>query len=204
LPLILYFIVMMQKLAYPLILASGSPRRRQLLAAAGYTFEVVEPPFEEPVPPTTQASAAAGWAEALAYYKAAAVAQCYADAIVIGADTVVVYGEELIGKPKDEADARRILSTKFAGRNEVITGLAVLPPQTERRIITHVRTTLMMRPMTSEELEDYLASGAWRGKAGAYALQEGGDKFVLSTQGSESNVVGLPMEKLKELLSRIE
>lgn len=192
----------MKKLHYPLILASASPRRRQLLSDADYEFEVVEPPFEEPTPPATQASAAAGWAEALAYYKAAAVAQCYPDAITVGADTVVVFGEELIGKPKDEADARQILSAKFGGRNEVITGLAVLLPKAERRIITHVRTNLTMRPMSNEELEDYIASGKWREKAGAYALQEGGDKFVLSSEGSESNVLGLPMEKLEEILLR--
>jgi septum formation protein len=195
---------MVPKLSSPLILASASPRRRELLVQAGYAFEVVEPPFEEPAPPTNQASAAAGWAEALAYYKAAAVAQCYTDAIVIGADTVVVYGDELIGKPKDESDARRILSTMFAGHNDVITGLAVLTPKLNKRIITHEVTSLVMRAMTNQELEDYIASGTWQGKAGAYALQEGGDKFLLSKEGSESNVVGLPMEKLEEILARIE
>ncbi|MCP4707701.1 MAG: Maf-like protein, partial [Planctomycetes bacterium] len=93
---------------------------------------------------------------------------------------------------------------QFGGKNDVITGIALLHPGRIERIITHVRTTLTMRPMTGTELEAYLDSGAWRGKAGAYALQEGGDKFVLSAKGSESNVVGLPLEKLDEILSEIE
>lgn len=121
----------------------------------------------------------------------------------MGADTVVAHGPEIIGKPKDQADARRILTTQFAGRNDVITGVAVLYPPDHRRMITHVITTIMMQAMTESELEEYMAGGAWQGKAGAYALQEGGDKFVLSMDGSESNVVGLPMEKLTEIFSRI-
>ncbi|GAF70046.1 unnamed protein product, partial [marine sediment metagenome] len=113
------------------------------------------------------------------------------------------HGNEVIGKPKDEADARRILTTRFAGRNDVITGVAVLYPPDRRRIITRVVTTIMMRAMTEAELESYMASGVWEGKAGAYALQEGGDKFVLSMDGSESNVVGLPMETLEKIFIRI-
>ena len=76
-------------------------------------------------------------------------------------------------------------------------------PSDRRIILTHVLTTILMRAMTEAELEAYMASGAWEGKAGAYALQEGGDKFVISMEGSESNVVGLPMEKLEEILIQI-
>ena len=137
----------------------------------------------------------------MAYYKARSVADTHPESIIIGADTIVVHRSNMLGKPQDEADARRILSTMFGGRNDVITGLAVIFPNSARRIITHVNTTLNVRPMTSGELENYLASGAWRGKAGAYALQEGGDKFVQSIQGSQSNIVGLPLEKLAQILS---
>ena len=191
------------QLSYTLILASGSARRRGLLAEWGYVFDVVSPLFPEPPAPPSEALSPAAWAEALAYFKAYLVAETYPEAIVVGADTVVVHGEEVIGKPKDEADARWILTTQFAGRNEVITGVAVLYPPDRRRILTHVVTTIMMRAMTESELEAYMAGGAWEGKAGAYALQEGGDKFVLSMDGSESNVVGLPMEKLEEIFGRI-
>jgi septum formation protein len=189
-------------LPYPLILASASPRRRQFLRDAGYDFEVVPPPIEEPAEPPVGIESAV-WVETLAYLKARSVFELHPNALVIGADTVVTYENQIIGKPADLAHARRILTTQFGGKNDVITGLAVLHPGRFGCIITHVTTTLIMRPMTATELEEYLAGGAWRGKAGAYALQEGGDKFVQAAHGSESNVVGLPMEKLREILSLI-
>ena len=188
------------KLSHPLILASASPRRQALLREAGYAFAAVASEILEPSLPEDQAIPAGAWAEALAYFKARAVSVDYPDAIVIGADTVVVHGNSIMGKATDVDDARRILSTMFGGKNEVITGLAILNPNSSERIITHVSTTLMMREMNAREVEDYLASGAWRDKAGAYALQEGGDKFLETIKGSYSNVVGLPMEKLNELL----
>lgn len=191
-------------LKHPLILASASPRRRQLLREAGYEFSVVPPPLHEPAPTQTPAVNAASWAEALAYFKAAAVAASCRDAIVIGADTVVTHSGNIIGKPKDLADARRILSTMFGGHNNVITGLAVLCLTHSRRIITHEATAIIMRPMDPDEVDQYLATGAWRDKAGAYAIQEGGDKFVQSIHGSFSNIVGLPMEKLKDVLTQFE
>lgn len=194
---------MVVNLSYPLILASSSARRRSLLIEWGYDFKVVAPDITEPPATKGKALTPASWVEATAYNKAYVVAVDHPDTIVVGADTVVVHGEEVIGKPKDEADARRILTKQFAGRNEVITGVAVLYPPDRRRIITHVVTTIMMRAMTEAELEAYMVGGAWEDKAGAYALQEGGDKFVLSMDGSESNVVGLPMEKLEEIFSQI-
>jgi len=194
---------MPKKSLFKLILASASPRRRQLLSDAGYEFEVAPPEVAEPnIPP--EGILPAVWAEALAYFKARSVAELHPDALILGADTIVTHGGRIIGKPRDLDHARHILTRQFGGKNDVITGLALLHPGRIERIITHVRTTLTMRPMTGAELEDYLDSGAWRGKAGAYALQEGGDKFVLAAQGSESNVVGLPLEKLDEILSGIE
>ena len=183
-----------------MILASASPRRRQLLNSAGYDFTVVPPPINEPGSLSLDATGAAAWAEVLAYFKASLVGQLHNEAIIIGADTIVTHSGNIIGKARDESEARRILSTMFGGRNDVITGLAVLAPGMNKRIITHDITTLVMRPMNEQELEDYIASGVWRDKAGAYAFQEGGDKFVQSITGSESNIVGLPMEKLEEVL----
>jgi len=194
---------MVKNLSYPLILASASPRRRELLHQAGYCFEVVAPPVPEPHLPGEHYISAPAWAEGLAYFKARAVSLLYPDAIVIGADTVVTHGGGIVGKAKDKADARRILTNMFGGRNDVITGLAVLSPGGQKRIITHVRTTLIMRDMEPQEIEEYLVGGAWKDKAGAYAIQEGGDKFVQSIEGSFSNIVGLPMEKLGEILRQI-
>jgi len=188
-------------LPYPLILASASPRRRELLEHAGFVFSVVAPPLHEPAPPEGPPITAAPWAEALAYFKARSVARHHPEAIIIGADTVVTHQNRIIGKARDEAEARHILSTMFAGPSRIITGLAVTCPVLDKRIITHEITSLVMRPMAEPELDDYIAGGAWRDKAGAYALQEGGDRFLQSLTGSESNVIGLPLEKLQQILS---
>lgn len=192
------------ELIYPLILASTSPRRQELMAQIGYKFTIIPPPYHEPDFSPSPAQTALAWAQALAYFKARAIAQTNPEAIVIGADTIVTHNDTIIGKPRDKQHARQILTTMFGGKNEVITGLAVLCPARNKRIITYENSTLVMRPMKKEEVNTYLASGAWRGKAGAYALQEGGDKFVQSIEGSESNIVGLPLEKLREVLSFFE
>ena len=190
------------KSGYRLILASASARRRQLLSEAGYVFEVIPAEVEEPAP--AEGVEAAVYAERLAGLKAQAVAGDYPTAVTVGADTIVTHSGQIIGKPRDRTHAREILTHLFGGCNEVITGLAVMCPAREKCIVTHVSTTLIMRPMQEDELEVYLNSGAWRDKAGAYALQEGGDKFAQSIQGSESNVVGLPMERLAEVLKDFE
>lgn len=191
------------KTAPPIILASASPRRAELLRQAGYRFTIAEPTLTEPKEPPNDTITPGDWAQALAYFKARSVADCHKNAIVIGADTIVVHGGKMIGKPDDQTHAREILSEMFGGRNEVITGLAVLGPTDGKRVVSCVSTTLLMRPMAKAELEEYMASGAWQGKAGAYALQEGGDKFVQAIEGSESNIVGLPMERLCEILERL-
>ena len=181
-----------------MILASASPRRRELLVEGGYSFEVIPAAVDEPAPSDDIAPAA--YAEDLALLKAQAVAGAHPNAITIGADTIVTHSGIIIGKPRDEGHAREILSQLFGGGNEVITGVAVLCPVLDKCVVTHVATTIVMRGMEKHELEAYIASGAWRDKAGAYALQEGGDKFVKSIDGSESNIVGLPLEKLAEIL----
>ena len=186
---------------YPLILASSSPRRRRLMRQAGYTFEVVPCTLTEPTPPCSANLAPAVWAEAMAYFKAGHVAQFHPDAIIIGADTIVSHMGRITGKPRDREHARYILSNLFQGPQDVITALTVLCPPQNKRLITHVCTKLVMRAMTSAELENYLESGYWRDKAGAYALQETNDPFVQNIQGSVSNIVGLPLEKLHEILA---
>ncbi len=188
------------KYKYPIILASSSPRRQQLMREGGYEFEVVPAEIEEPSPCAQGAYAPELWAESLAYLKAAWVAQNHREAIIIGADTIVTHSYRIVGKPADKDDARRILTNFFGGLNEVITGLAILCPARHKKIITHATTTLTMRSMSPEQIEAYLQTPTWEGKAGAYAYQEGGDQYVETIEGSESNVVGLPMEKLAEIL----
>lgn len=185
-----------------LILASRSPRRRSLLAEAGYTFEVVAPSDEaeddlpdmgDPIEIVTR----------LARQKAANVAGRIDAGIVIGCDTVAACEGAILGKPRDAAHAREIL-TKLSGReHEVYSGLCLWQVPGDRTRVQTARTRLQMHPLSAEQIEEYLASGLWQGKAGAFGYQDrlGWLEIV---EGSESNVVGLPLELLGEMLAEIE
>lgn len=187
------------------ILASRSPRRRELLAEAGYRFRVVPPPLDEP--PPGPGTTPAHLAEALAYFKASSVLARHPDSIVLGADTVVALGDEVFGKAQDEPHAREILSVFSGTRHRVITALAlILPPPRpgggEHRLLASTATHVSMRRLAAEEIDRYVASGQWRDKAGAYAIQEGADAFIEKVEGSFTNVIGLPMELLEQLCRR--
>jgi len=180
-----------------LILASSSPRRRALLREAGLDCRVVEPDIREPdhilgLPPVQQA-------EALAYFKARTVQQRHGDAVLLGADTIVWAGGQILGKPRDGSEARSILQTLSGTTHEVITGVALLGPGNLRIIASEI-TRVTMRPITPQEIEGYIESGEWQGKAGAYAIQETGDRFIECLDGSFTNVVGLPIELVKRML----
>jgi len=178
-----------------LVLASASPRRRALLAEMGYEFEVVPADIDESVDPSLPPGRQA---ELLAERKAEAVAAQVGEALVLGADTIVVCEGRVIGKAADEAEAREFLHLLTTRRHAVITGICVLDTTTGEREVAHDVTWIRMRPMTDAELDAYIASAGWRDKAGAYALQEGGDEFVEEMDGSLSNVVGLPTELVAE------
>jgi len=185
-----------------LVLASSSPRRRQLLAEAGYAFDAVDPPVGEPdhgchlLPPRQQA-------ESLAYFKARSVAERLPEAVVLGADTVVACAGRVLGKPSGPEEALDMLRRLSGRRHAVITGVALLGPGAIRLIASDV-THVTMRPITDEEIGAYVASQEWRGKAGAYAIQETADRFVREVEGSFSNVVGLPMELLARMMRELE
>jgi len=181
----------------PLILASASPRRREILAAMGYEFRVVPPVVEEDVDPSL---APERQAEVLAERKAEVVGRVVGKALVVGADTLVACEGRVIGKARDEGEAREFLRLLTTHRHAVITGVCVLDTTTGEKRIAHATTWIEMRPMSESELDSCIASGAWRGKAGAYAIQEGGDEFIRTMEGSESNVVGLPVELVAELV----
>ena len=183
-----------------LILASSSPRRRDLLAELGVEFEVLPSTLAEPsdraadVPP-------ANWAEALAYFKARAVAREHPGRWVLGYDTVVSCGREILGKPGDEDDARRMLLLQAGRSADVITGVALLSfDERARRDIRHAITRVWLRN-DRDEIERYLATGDWRGKAGAYGIQTVHDRLVARRQGSFSNVVGLPQQLTSHMLA---
>lgn len=182
----------------PLLLASSSPRRQALMRQAGYSFEVVEPPFEEPSFLHPQV-APERHAEALAYFKACSVADQLRDVVVLGADTVASLNGEPIGKPEDRDDARRILKRLSGTTHRVITGVALVDATTNRRAMRHDVSVVRVRPLTDAMIEAYLDTGQWEGKAGAYGIQDQNDPFVERVEGSLTNVVGLPMELVEAM-----
>ena len=186
-----------------LILASSSPRRRQILAEAGYQFDVIEPILDEPIYEKQKNNLSPEeFAQAIAYFKAMQIAEKNPESIVIGADTIVVCNDRLIGKAKNANHAREILNLLSRNRHRVITGIAIVNLEDNKRVIDYDETWITMKPMSQSEIEKYIKSGQWQGKAGAYALQQGGDKFVCKLEGSYSNVIGLPIELTSKLLKQ--
>ncbi len=184
-----------------LVLASASPRRKELLSQAGYEFEVIPSEVEEPDEPGEHMSAIQ-FAESLALLKARVVAAELDGATVIGADTVVALNGQVYGKAETIEDARRILTDIMHNPHEVITAVALVDSDSRRQELFHAITTVTMNIMPEDVFESYLAGGLWRGKAGAYGIQDHGDDFVRKLDGSFSNVVGMPMEMMQEALSK--
>lgn len=183
-----------------IILASASPRRRQLLAEAGYRFTVVVPDIDESEFPVNGIEAGQ-YARELALAKAHSVARTYPDCLILGADTVVDFEGTIIGKPADAEDAERITRKLFSAPHKVITGLAIVRLCDDTRLLESDSTTVYPRHLTPEQIAEHIRGGSWRDKAGAYAIQETGDEFVERIEGSLTNVMGLPMELLQSLLS---
>jgi septum formation protein len=182
-----------------LILASASPRRQQLLQDAGYTFRVCPANIDEDdVPPGL---GPAELAEYLARQKAAALAPQYPDDVILAADTVVAHGQSILGKPKDPIDAQRMLRLLAGTTHSVITGVAVVHLAAHFSRHTRVISTVHMRPLTDAEVQAYVASNAWSGKAGGYGIQDP-DPFVIKMSGCHTNIVGLPMTTTAELLKQ--
>jgi septum formation protein len=181
-----------------LVLASASERRRQLLQAAGYSFVVEVSDFDESA--VSPDSDAGRYAQSLALGKAMSVARRRPDDTVLGADTICECEGEIIGKPRNRADAERITRKLFSKPHRTITGIAVIRLSNGLRIVMHDVTTIYPKKMSESQIAAHLAGGTWQGKAGAYAIQETGDEFVERLDGSLTNVVGLPMELLETVL----
>lgn len=183
-----------------LVLASASPRRRQLLSAAGVPF-VVEP---ADVPETPHpGEPARALAERLAAEKASAVAARTADAsrrLVLGADTVVVLDGEALGKPDDPHHAERMLARLCGRAHRVVTAVALAVGGGALLRVLSVESMVEMRAASEEEIRRYVATGEPLDKAGAYAAQGEGRRFITRIVGSESNVIGLPMDETLALL----
>ena len=184
-----------------LILASSSPRRVEVLRNAGFDFEVVPSRVDESAHP---GESPVDLAERLARQKAEDVAARLApekDAVVLGADTVVVSDDgALLGKPTSPADAVAMLE-KLSGRpHDVITGIALIAPGSDRVRVAHERTRVFFRALAREELETYVASGEPLDKAGTYAIQGRAGRFVTRIEGCYFNVMGLPLALVDRML----
>lgn len=183
-----------------LILASASPRRRDLLYQVGCRCRVVPSEAAEMVAHGAVSPAALAVNNALAKARRVA-ARAAANDVVIGADTVVVLDDTILGKPVDDADAVRML-TSLAGReHSVVTGVAVIKGRLE--LTDHVVTRVLFRPLSRQEIVRYVATGEPRDKAGAYAIQGRGALLVEAITGSYSNVVGLPLTQTAALLAQV-
>ena len=183
-----------------LVLGSSSPRRRELLARAGVRFEVAAAGIEERARP---GEAPEALAERLACEKALAVAQRLGSApsrLVLGADTIVVLEGDVLGKPVDASDAEHLLGRLVGRAHRVLTGVAVVASDRLVPASRVVESRVVMRSASSEEIRRYVESGEPLDKAGAYAAQGEGRRFIARIEGSESNVIGLPLDETLALL----
>lgn len=179
------------------VLASSSPRRAQLLKEAGYRFRVRPSDVEEP--PYDHFASGEAYAVHAAWLKATCVAKSESG-WVLGADTVVTLGSMIVSKPSHRKDAERMLRSLMGTRHACITGICLVLPAGRPALVDHVSTVVEMKRLTEPQLAEYLESGDWEGKAGAYGIQDANDPFVRVVEGSWSNVVGLPMERLAEIV----
>lgn len=184
-----------------LILASRSPRRRELLREAGYEFDVI-PAREEAECGLCSGENPAQLVARLAYQKAADVAGQVQSGVIVGCDTVAECEGQILGKPRDEDHARTMLETLRGREHRVFSGLCVWQKPNGEPTVRVETTVLRMDRLTDAQIAEYLASGAWEGKAGAFGYQDRLG-WVHVVRGSESNVVGLPMELLAEMLAEI-
>jgi len=180
-----------------IILASNSPRRKGLLTQIGLSFTVAPADVDESVLPGESPEA---YAVRVALDKARIAAERAAEGIVIAADTIVVVGYIILGKPSGPADARRMLSMLSGRGHEVITGLAVVDAATGRFTVRTSATQVWFRELSDREIASYVATGEPLDKAGAYGIQERGALLVERIEGCYSNVVGLPLSLLGEML----
>ena len=181
-----------------IVLASASPRRRELLEEAGMDFIQVRPRFDESgadkkAPPRL-------YVRELAVRKALSVAEDYKNALIIGADTVVVNKDRLLEKPGNIRQAEEYLRLLSGSLHYVYSGLCVVASGTGRILKGHEKTAVKMNPMDDEFIKHYVKKAESLDKAGGYAIQEDGDKFIEKISGSFYNVIGLPLGLLYRLL----
>lgn len=183
-----------------IVLASKSPRRKDLLEMIGVKLQTDASNFDE-----SRASKLnpEKYAMFLSRKKAETVAKKFSNAIIIGADTIVLLNNEIIGKPKDAHDAKKILQRLSGKMHIVITGLTVIDTVTNRKITTDEKSKVYFKKLTKREIENYVNSENLMDKAGAYAIQGKAALFIEKIEGDYFNVVGLPLFRLSELLKKV-
>ena len=182
-----------------LVLASASPRRSHLLAEAGYAFDVAPANVDER---RLDGEAPAAYVQRLAGAKAGAVALCYPGRVVVGADTVVVIDGLVLGKPTDAAEAAGMLDRLAGRRHTVLTGVALV--RDERSVDAVERTQVTLTSLDADRIRWYVGTGEPDDKAGAYAAQGIGSRFIERIDGSYTNVVGLPIPLVGRLLDLLD
>jgi septum formation protein len=180
-----------------LILASASPRRRELLAQVGIVPDKIIPADIDETPHKDELPLP--YVQRMADEKAAAVVAQFPNDTVLAADTIVMLGRRILGKPVDAKDAQRMLALISGRRHKVCTAVTVITP-TQKPRSRVVQTTVQFKRLTASDINWYIASGEWEGKAGAYAIQGRAEVFVMAIHGSFSNVVGLPLYETANLL----
>ena len=188
----------MSKVKYPIILASRSPWRKRLLRKHGIEVRIHVSNFEEMVKSARPRELVLHNAKG----KARDVARYYKNAIVIGVDTIGVLGKHILGKPKNKSDERRMIKMLAGTAHKVISGLCVINTKTGKEISVVAVTKVVFRKIGAAELEKYLKSNHWSGKAGSYAIQGRAKGFVERIEGDVTNVIGLPMGVLKNILRK--
>ncbi|MFH0948464.1 MAG: Maf family protein [Elusimicrobiota bacterium] len=184
-----------------LILASSSPQRKKILKDAGYKFEIVHPKISEKISKRCPSKKyPSEIVKSLALKKAISLNH---NGIIIGADTIVVLGGEIIGKPKNENEARKILRKLSGSKHYVYTGVAILSTVNKkpaRWLVDYEKTTVLFRKLSEEDIESVCRKHL--DKAGAYSIQSKNDRFVKSIKGDYLNVVGFPLKKFQKMLNK--
>lgn len=183
------------------ILASASPRRKELLDQVGVQYEVIPSSVEEHIEDIKGTPAEK--AEKLAYLKARDVADTCNDCVVLGADTIVVIGNEILGKPTDLDDAKHMLIKLSGKEHKVITGVVLIDTSKNIEVLSHETTSVKFRELTIKMIDSYLTTQEPMGKAGAYAIQGFGALLVEGIDGCYSNVVGLPLARLSKMVEEL-
>jgi septum formation protein len=185
----------MSHLREKLVLASGSPRRAEILERAGWPHEIIVAGIDETVLPNEDAAA---YVQRLARSKAEAVASRLEEGLVLGADTTVVVANQILGQPVDDADARRMLRLLNAKWHDVLTGVAIVRVGGETRV-AYEKTRVRFAEMTEKEIDWYIATREPFGKAGAYGIQGKASLFIEEIEGDYFNIMGLPIRLVYEL-----